>query len=154
MNTYMCCMCGSKMKLNLLPGMTESNIVCGYCRDHGKIGNVIPDIRVPNEKGGVKDDSGKLQFSLIPPQTQMSLAKVLTYGARKYTPGNWKNVEIERYIDAFLRHFNAWLQSRDDNDPQLAIDSETGFNHLEHAYTNMMFIVYQELYSKNVKPKE
>ena len=35
---------------------------------------------------GMKFDTGKLQYSLIPTSATHALAEVLTYGANKYTP--------------------------------------------------------------------
>ena len=55
---------------------------------------------------GMKFDGGKLQYSLIPPETTRALAQVLTFGAQKYAPNNWQLVENgeTRYLDALYRH--------------------------------------------------
>lgn len=90
---------------------------------------------------GIKHDEGKLRYDLIPPHVQKWLAEVLTYGANKYAPNNWQNVEIDRYIAALYRHLNAWRLG-ENNDP------ESGFHHLKHALTNMMFITYLENWYK------
>ena len=56
---------------------------------------------------GVKYDKDKIQPSLIDPEFLRELARLLTIGARKYAPDNWKRVKDgkERYKDAMFRHF-------------------------------------------------
>lgn len=86
---------------------------------------------------GLKYDTGKLQFSLIPPQTTTALAEVLTFGALKYAPNNWQLVENgeQRYLDALYRHLNAYRLGED-------VDPESGLHHLAHALTNVAFLHY------------
>lgn len=59
---------------------------------------------------GKKDDTEKLRYDLIPPEATKALATILTYGARKYAPGNWMHVQpfVPRYTAALLRHLEAW----------------------------------------------
>ena len=82
---------------------------------------------------GYKADSGKPQFALIPQQALLEVAKVMTYGAQKYAPDNWRKVDDahNRYIDAALRHINSHLRGdrRDD---------ESGLEHLAHAVCSLM----------------
>lgn len=82
----------------------------------------------------LKRDSGKLQMELIPPSTLISLGKVLTYGADKYSPHSWKKVEKERYIGAILRHLVKYME---DNS---SIDNESGLLHIEHVLANACFL--------------
>ena len=82
-----------------------------------------------------KLDKGKLKLSLVPTQIIKDIALIREYGVQKYhDPDNWKKVELQRYIDAFYRH---WLEFvRDTN----AIDSESGLPHYKHCACNMAFI--------------
>lgn len=91
--------------------------------------------------GGRKFDGGKLQYGLIPPLALEETVKVLTFGAQKYEPDNWKIVpdSKRRYFDALQRHLWAWKQG-EQNDP------ETGLSHLAHAMCCLMF-----LYEHDVK---
>lgn len=91
-----------------------------------------------NTKKGMKFDDGKLQYSLIPPEIKLYLAEILTFGAKKYAPNNWKKVDVQRYYDAFERHMVAF-QLGEEN------DQESGMHHLKHALTNMVFITWLEL---------
>jgi len=86
----------------------------------------------------MKFDSGKLRYGLIPPVVTKELAKVLTYGAKKYKPNNWQEVDsVDRYIDALYRHLEAWRAGD-------KIDEESGLSHLSHALTNISFLLYFE----------
>lgn len=88
---------------------------------------------------GVKLDAGKPRWSLLPFGAIRSVVEVLEYGARKYSPGNWRLVENarERYFDATLRHLTAWWQG-ETNDP------ESGLPHLAHAACCVLFLLALE----------
>lgn len=83
----------------------------------------------------MKFDKDKLRYGLIPPQATKAIAQVLTYGAKKYKPNNWKLGEPERYIDALYRHLEAWRAGEE-------LDPESGLSHLAHAITNISFLLY------------
>ena len=86
--------------------------------------------------GFMKFDIGKPRYSLIPPVATRALASVLTYGAKKYKPNNWKSVDdVDRYWDALYRH----LQSAREGE---LLDQESNLPHLWHALTNLVFIIY------------
>lgn len=86
----------------------------------------------------IKADDGKLRMELIPPETLISLAEVLTYGANKYSANSWQQVEPERYTGALLRHFIAYM--RDSN----SVDEESGIKHIKHVLCNAMFLNWFE----------
>lgn len=86
----------------------------------------------------MKFDTGKLRYSLIPPVATEALAKVLTYGAKKYKPNNWQKAEdFSRYTDALYRHLEAWRGGQE-------FDEESGLSHLSHALTNVAFLLWYE----------
>jgi len=83
----------------------------------------------------MKFDTGKLRYSLIPPEATKALASVLTYGAKKYKPNNWREVnDTARYVDALYRHLEAWRAGEQ-------FDEESKLPHLEHALTNIAFLI-------------
>lgn len=92
---------------------------------------------------GLKLDSGKAMLSLIPPSLIFEVGKVLTYGANKYAPNNWRYVENaeQRYKDALLRHLFSYLNGEEN-------DEESGLSHLSHVATNVAFLIE----FKNDKP--
>ena len=82
-----------------------------------------------------KHDHGKPRYSLIPPIAEREMVDVLTFGAKKYTPDNWKNVDdLSRYIDAAMRHIAAYRRGE-------THDDESGLHHLAHAMCCLSFIV-------------
>ena len=85
---------------------------------------------------GRKLDAGKLQYGLLPVEALKDTVDVLTFGAAKYAPNNWKYVEDAqtRYFDAAQRHLWAY-KAGEVNDP------ESGKPHLAHAICCLMFIL-------------
>jgi len=85
---------------------------------------------------GRKDDAEKPRFDLVPPRALTAVARVLTLGARKYAPDNWRRVEgrRERYFAAAMRHLWAWWTGEDR-------DAETGESHLAHAACCVLFLL-------------
>jgi hypothetical protein len=94
---------------------------------------------------GIKYDHDKPKLDLLPPHALEAVARVLTYGAKKYSPDNWKLVSnpISRYRNAAFRHFN---EVRKGN----IIDDETGEHHLAHAICCFLFEL--EMYETNYTP--
>ena len=88
---------------------------------------------------GLKNDSEKLRYELIPPKAIRELAKVLTYGAKKYAPNNWKKVRPfkSRYTGALLRHIELWRNGE-------KLDSESELSHLSHVLCNIVFLIEKE----------
>lgn len=83
----------------------------------------------------VKADAGKRRLSLVPVQILDDIAEVREYGCEKYgDPDNWKRVELQRYIDAMLRHIKEFVR-----EPR-SVDKESGIEHYKHAACNMAFI--------------
>lgn len=81
-----------------------------------------------------KKDAGKLRMELIPTSAMKSLGRVLTFGAKKYSPNSWKKVEADRYIGALLRHIVRFM------DDPLGKDDESGLYHIEHVLCNAAFL--------------
>lgn len=88
---------------------------------------------------GVKYDSDKLEYSLLPKGVLTPILKVLSFGKKKYAADNWMKVDNpkERYYNAMQRHINQWWEGE-------KYDSETGENHLAHAACCLMFLLWFE----------
>lgn len=83
---------------------------------------------------GIKLDQGKMQIGLISGIFLFGLAKVLTFGAKKYAAHNWRNgIAYSRLFDALQRHLWAWWTGEE-------TDPETGESHLDHAACCLMFL--------------
>lgn len=97
----------------------------------------MTDAFIKNAAGGVKGDGGKHQPRLLlrsMPNSVEKVSRVLTYGANKYSPDNWRLVEDDRYWDALYRHLLADAQGE-------AVDAETGESHLAHALCCLFFLL-------------
>ncbi len=92
---------------------------------------------------GIKHDSGKPRWSLLPLGTVAQVVRVLEFGAAKYALDNWKTVPDARtrYFDALMRHVHAWWAG-ERNDP------ETGCHHLAHAGCCVLFLLWLDGESK------
>ena len=88
---------------------------------------------------GLKYDENKLRYDLIPPIAMRELAKILTYGCKKYTADSWQQVTPfeSRYTAALFRHIEAWRMGE-------TLDPESGLHHLSHALCNVAFLLWKE----------
>ena len=96
---------------------------------------------------GIKHDSKKPKMNLLPPKAIVEVAKVLTFGAQKYGPENWKELEDlqNRYLAGALRHIFAHMDGEQ-------LDPETGLSHMAHALCCLLFKLEIEL--ENAKIEE
>lgn len=83
----------------------------------------------------MKHDAGKARWDLLPMGATAAVVDVLTYGARKYAPDNWRFVPDARtrYYAAAMRHLVAWWRGE-------RRDSESGLPHLAHAACCLLFL--------------
>jgi len=87
------------------------------------------------QDGATKYDSDKPRMELLDSYAMEQLAKVLTFGAKKYAAHNWrKGISKSRLIAAALRHIFAYLGGTDK-------DEETGLSHIAHAMCCCMFLL-------------
>lgn len=86
---------------------------------------------------GRKFDDDKLRWDLLPTEPVREIVRVLTLGAKKYAPDNWKHVDEwrRRYYAASMRHLTAWWEGERD-------DPETGIHHLAHVGCCILFLLW------------
>lgn len=131
------------MNTNVLPRLHVTHQPCENCLD--KFFQFVRKYWTVNEYAdmrqlvivantGMKFDTDKLRFDLIPAIATEGLAAVLTYGAKKYKPNNWRSVDAERYVAAFERHWHAYIAGE-------LLDQESGLPHLAHCMTNLTFLL-------------
>ena len=83
---------------------------------------------------GIKHDTGKLQWNLLPLHLMAGVVRVLEFGAKKYAAWNWrKGMPHSQTYNACLRHLSAWAEGED-------LDPESGLPHLDHAHCCLLFL--------------
>ena len=128
-----CVMCGKPIP--------EGKQVCNGCVNKNTMTiktnkSIVQAIFEDIKNQQAKADAGKPNLSLVPKQIIYEIEKVRQFGVAKYkNPDNWRNVEMERYHEALLRHTLAiWndIEARDD---------ESGLFHLSHIACNVAFLL-------------
>lgn len=90
-----------------------------------------------DSKVALKYDGEKPKHGLISSKFLDGLARVLTFGAKKYAAHNWrKGFDSSRLYDSIQRHLTAWNDGED-------TDPESGLPHLAHAACGLMFLSEQ-----------
>tara|TARA_R110000868_G_scaffold7545_1_gene40623 strand:- start:998 stop:1273 length:276 start_codon:yes stop_codon:yes gene_type:complete len=85
---------------------------------------------------GIKYDTDKRDFTLLPWDSVEQIVQVLEFGAQKYSRDNWRYVEDakHRYTKAALRHMIAYTKGEVD-------DPESGMPHLAHLGCCLLFLM-------------
>lgn len=95
----------------------------------------------------VKDDRRdcKVRLELQPRVALAELGNVLTHGAAKYEPDNWRNcTDAQAYIGAIDRHLTAFVCGEQ-------FDPDSGCHHLAALMANAAFLLEQIL-TKKIDP--
>ena len=87
---------------------------------------------------GIKYDSNKIRYSLLPWIAVKEVVKVLEFGAKKYAVDNWKHIEPQRYKDAAMRHLVAILEGE-------WLDEESQLPHAAHCVCCLLFLIWFKL---------
>jgi hypothetical protein len=96
-----------------------------------------------NQKG-LKYDDNKPRVELLSSVALLEIAKVLTFGAKKYATHNWrKGISWSIVLGAALRHLLAFLGGENK-------DQESGISHLAHAACCLMFLLEYETTHKEI----
>lgn len=104
---------------------------------------------------GKKYDEGKPQYDLIDPDFEEGLACVLTHGAFKYGRGSWKEIQPERYISAFRRHFKKFYSAFLSEGNELKhIDQGSQLLHIDSMTACLMFLRWNILKSSPMLSKK
>lgn len=83
----------------------------------------------------IKYDGDKSQIALIAPSLLEGLGQVLAFGAKKYSPHNWRRGFVwSRPFSSMMRHMWAWWGGQN-------TDPETGMSHLWHAASCLMMLI-------------
>jgi hypothetical protein len=78
-------------------------------------------------------------MDLLPGEALEEIAKVLSFGAKKYAAHNWrKGFAWSRLLAACLRHLFAYGRGE-------RTDPESGLSHLAHAGCMLLFLLTHEV---------
>jgi hypothetical protein len=81
-------------------------------------------------------NQGKPKLSMVDPILAEATARVLEFGAKKYSRDNWRNgMAYTNVLDSMERHLAALKRGED-------IDPESGESHEGHIACNCMFLLY------------
>lgn len=83
---------------------------------------------------GLRYNTGKIRYELIPTHLLADTARVLEFGANKYHAWNWaRGIGYSSVIGCIKRHLAAIERGED-------IDPESGFRHTGHLICNLLFL--------------
>jgi hypothetical protein len=94
----------------------------------------MPEEKIPI---GVKNDSEKRKWGLLPWKEVGMIVDVLMAGEKKYSAENWKFVKDarRRYFEAMIRHVTAWWNGE-------VCDPDDNLHHLAHALCCCLFLLW------------
>lgn len=113
----------------------------GCCQETTGVPDTAPTQRPVTsvQPRGLRYNTGKRRFDLLPPDALASLADILTIGAKKYAERNWElGMPYSDALGSLERHLMAWKAGED-------LDPESGQSHLAHIATNAIFLLTWEL---------
>lgn len=87
----------------------------------------------------MQEKAQKLDYSLLPPEPIESLVRVLMFGAKKHSPGGWKNYNDPKvFMNAIERHTVAIKRGE-------IIDPETNESHYSAIMCNAVFLEWHRI---------
>lgn len=136
--THLCHFCGKTWRPHPFStrGVEYKDAVSELHHRAGLGPSYVKDGLDPKPGEGAKYDRDKPRWGLLPMEALAHVVDVLTYGAKKYAPENWRKVQgwDWRYMDATFRHLAAYVRGE-------KLDPETGLPHLAHAVCCLLFML-------------
>ncbi len=107
---------------------------------HRKTNRILEEMREDGINavlvGGKKNDSDKTRMELLPIEALEEIAKVFTFGAKKYDDWNWqKGFKSSRLVGSTMRHLFVWLKGEN-------LDPESGLSHMSHCGCNVLMLIW------------
>lgn len=83
-----------------------------------------------------RKNEGKKKWSLVHFESLHPMVDVLEFGAKKYSPDNWKKgLNKKEILESMMRHLAALMDGEE-------YDPESGLPHVGHIQCNAMFYEY------------
>ena len=81
----------------------------------------------------IRDNKGKLKWSLVHFKSLFGLVRVLEHGAEEYGIDNWKiDLDKKEILESLIRHATAIMDGDE-------IDEDSKLPHIDHVMANAMF---------------
>lgn len=127
-----CDKCGGEFVITVNSEEDIEGVDCPFCTGY--------TVSYAIDLSGTKHDDDKTPLSLLPFDALEEVGRVFQFGAKKYSPHNWrKGFQWSRLASACLRHTTAWIMG-EDRDP------ETGYLHTAHAVCCLLMLISHQLY--------
>jgi hypothetical protein len=85
-------------------------------------------------KRGLRFNTSKAKWSLVPQSALLPMVQVLEFGAIKYDAHNWmKGLSIVEICESMKRHLDSFMEGED-------MDSESKLSHIGHIQCNALFL--------------
>jgi len=98
--------------------------------------SVNDDAYGEKQNKGLRYNEGKPKWGLVHFKSLEPMVRVLEYGAKKYSPDNWKKgLDKKEILESMMRHIAALMDGEE-------IDPETGITHMGNIQCNAMFYNY------------
>lgn len=86
------------------------------------------------EEKGLRFNSNKPKWSLVPQSALLPMVEVLEFGAQKYAPYNWmKGLSVKEICESLKRHLDAFMEGENN-------DKESLLSHIGHIQCNALFL--------------
>ncbi len=86
-----------------------------------------------NATAALRHNEHKRQWALVHFKSLEPLVLVLEFGAKKYSPDNWKlGLDRQEILESIMRHLAALIDGEQN-------DTESGLPHTGHIMANAMF---------------
>ena len=108
----------------------------------------LEEIAAKTEEKALRYNEGKPQWGLVHYGSLVPMVRVLEFGAKKYSPGNWKKkMDRTKLLESAQRHLAALMDGEE-------IDPETGESHIGNLMCNGMFYSYHFVIPKEQQNHE
>ena len=101
--------------------------------------NTLETQSLPQNTEAIKYDDGKLQWNLLPGPEVEQIVHLLTIGAQKYNPENWRQgFKWSRVFNALMRHlWKFWWYNE-------SYDEETECHHLTSVALMALWLLHYD----------
>lgn len=73
------------------------------------LAGVGADAPIETKPNGARQSAKRWRFDLLDAPAMFVLGRILDYGARKYTPNNWRGLSVEDHLNSAFMHGFAYL---------------------------------------------